>query len=190
MKIVNVFIYFKMLHQFWNIILLDITFLVSVIYSFHVPLYFMAVDENYDLSAFGSWWFSCDTIRAISLLYIFDILAIMCHGEFFLWSCLFGVPHTACGWKSTSFSKFEKFSVEILLNILSVAFEFILCFFYNMNSQVWPWEGSDFLNIPCMLLNCISYTCLYYCLTFVSRPEIHSSAYSCLLMMMSVIVSF
>lgn len=47
------------------------------------------------------------------------------HGEFLLWSCVFDVLQTTCGWKSTSFSKFEKVSVEILLNILSVAFDFI-----------------------------------------------------------------
>lgn len=61
----------------------------------------------------------CFSYRALntgSLLCIFDILTIRCHGEVLSWTCLFEVQNVICVWTFVSSSGLGEFSVLMLLN--------------------------------------------------------------------------
>jgi hypothetical protein len=71
-------------------------------------------------------------------------------GVVLFWSGLFGVLETYYICMGTAFSRFGKFSVIILLNILHISFFLHLFFYFNAHySQVWPFVGvAEFLHIP------------------------------------------
>jgi hypothetical protein len=65
-----------------------------------------------------------------------------------------------------SFSRFEKFSASILLNILCVPLAFISSPFFNAHdSQVWAFDGvAEFLYIPFTALELFDQDFFYFCL--------------------------
>jgi hypothetical protein len=60
----------------------------------------------------------------LSLVSVLVILIIICHGVVLYCSHLFGVLEASCTWMGIDFSKFGKFSVIILLNILCLPFAY------------------------------------------------------------------
>jgi hypothetical protein len=76
------------------------------------------------------WWvypytlfvFSLTAFNSLSLFSVLVVLMIICCGEALFWLSLFGVLEASCTWMGKTFSRFRKFSVIILLNILCVPF--------------------------------------------------------------------
>lgn len=90
--------------------------------------------------------------RIISILCIFHILIIIRHGEFLIWSHLFGVLCASCIWMPDFFHKLMGFFCYNLTS-LSIPFNFYLYSFHTLNCQVWPHECiPDFLKILLVLL--------------------------------------
>jgi hypothetical protein len=67
-------------------------------------------------------FFSLIAFNILSLLSVLIVLMIICHGIVLFWDSLFGVLETSCSWMGIDFSRFGKFSVIILLNILWIPF--------------------------------------------------------------------
>lgn len=149
---------------------------------------------------YSSWWkvwnyckipaivceltFPSATFCSVSLLNIFAILTMMCHGDFLLCLCIFGVLNGSYIWMSTLFSMFENFSAIILLNN-SCLFSVYLCSFYQTNSRVWSWIffrlHGKIIHHSCSLF--LVYVSLYYCFPspkFVLRHELVYQLIRCL----------
>lgn len=63
-----------------------------------------------DVSALVGELFSLTAFNNVSFHCIFDILTVICYGDLFLWSCLFGVLDASFIWMSDSFPRLVKIS--------------------------------------------------------------------------------
>jgi hypothetical protein len=67
-------------------------------------------------------FFSLTAFNILSRVSVCDVLMIICCGLVLFWSGLFGVLEVSCTCMGIDFSRFGKFSVIILLNILHIPF--------------------------------------------------------------------
>jgi hypothetical protein len=63
-------------------------------------------------------FFSLTAFNILSLVPVLVVLMMICHGVVLFWSGLFGVLEVSCTFMGIVFSRFGKFSVIILLNML------------------------------------------------------------------------
>lgn len=54
--------------------------------------------------------FSLAAFNTLSLFYVFNVLTMLCYGEFMFWSFLFRILYASCTWISISFSSCWNFS--------------------------------------------------------------------------------